>query len=118
MARSIRMFWSNRTYLDSGWYNVGWSGVINEYSVVHISVIQGYYSLNLGDDRHSIHHDKENNNPIPVITVSNVAPHGNTGGVNFYLRIGGLDNPNPKIDIVTDINQNQLLQCFSNSRTL
>lgn len=104
-ARSMRWFIAQQSSSNSGWYNMGWSGVINDYSVVHISagearLVIDLHGTNPGKDLYAIHHYKGNNPPFAKVFVKNVCPHSDAGGgVNFWLEI---ESSKP-IDIVVDI---------------
>jgi hypothetical protein len=96
MSRTIRVFWRSQR---SGWFNFNWDGVIDQNSVVHISVSEGL--VNEGGIF----------GPLAAIGrfrgeatmfVKNIRPHadqGGGGGVEFFVQI---DWPEP-LNIVTDI---------------
>ena len=97
-ARTIRVFWHNRS---SGWVNFNWNGVITAQSVVHVSACECFFPEgNLFGAEGVLRHRGE-----ATISVKNVRPHGPnpgdtiTGGVEFFLQIDW-DSP---LNVATDI---------------
>lgn len=104
-ARSLRWFIANQSSANNGWFNISWNGVINDYSVVHISASEAHLIPDLNDPHpgsgmHAIHRFKRNNPPYVKVQVKNVCPHSDAGGgVNFWLEIDSTEI----IDIAIDI---------------
>lgn len=94
MSRTIRVFWPNQT---SGWLNFNWTNVINNLSVVTISVSEGtLFRDPARNPLNEIHRIRRS----AVMSVKNIRPHfEGGGGVEFFVEI---NSPRP-VNIVTDI---------------
>jgi hypothetical protein len=92
-ARTIRVYWPNRT---TGWVNFNWTGVINRQSVVHVAVSEGRLDQVLGTALDGISRFRGD----ATMFAKNVHPHDEGGGgVEFFIEI---DWSSP-LNVVTDI---------------
>jgi hypothetical protein len=94
MSRTIRVWWPNQA---TGWKNFNWTGVINNSSVVHISVCEATALPPPGFGSTADFIAGTRFRGAASMGVRNIHPHPD--GVEFFLEVNW-GNP---LNVVTDI---------------